>query len=50
MFWTLIRWGGTVLVVVLVAAAAFFSTQHEQSATPVQPAGAEQQSNKNFNF
>ena len=54
MFWKLIRWGGTAIVVVLVLAAAFISTsvsqQHDQPATPVQPAGAEQQTNKNFNF
>ncbi len=50
MFWKLIRWGGTAAVVVLVLAGGFVSTQHEQSATPVQPADAQQQTNKNFNF
>lgn len=50
MFWKLIRWGGTAIVVALVLAAAFIPTQHEQTATPAQPAGAEQQTNKNFNF
>lgn len=60
MFWKLIRWGGTAVVVLLVLAAGFVSrqhestqyesTQHEQSATPVQPADAQQQTNKNFNF
>ncbi|WP_166888367.1 hypothetical protein [Massilia sp. CCM 8734] len=49
MFWTLIRWGGTVVVVLLVL-AALMATQHEHSATPVQPADAQQQTNKNFNF
>jgi hypothetical protein len=50
MFWKFIRWGGTVAVLLLVLAVAFVSTQHEQAATPVQPAAAEQQTNKNFNF
>ncbi|WP_167081016.1 hypothetical protein [Massilia aquatica] len=55
MFWKLIRWGGTAAVVVLVLAAGTLSmqhesTQHEQSATPVQPADVQQQTNKNFNF
>ncbi|WP_164558032.1 hypothetical protein HF313_22695 [Massilia atriviolacea] len=50
MFWKLIRWGGTAVVLVLVLAAAFISTQHEPTAAPAQPAGAEQQTNKNFNF
>lgn len=50
MFWKLIRWGGTVVVIVLVLAAALVSSQHDQSATPVQPADAAQQGNKNFNF
>lgn len=54
MFWKLIRWGGTIAVVLLVLAAAFASdlnlSQHDQTATPVQPADAAQQGNKNFNF
>ncbi|WP_166882381.1 hypothetical protein [Massilia mucilaginosa] len=50
MFWKLIRWGGTAVVVLLVLAAAFLSTQHDQTATPAQPADAQQQTNKNFNF
>ncbi|WP_167239749.1 hypothetical protein [Massilia genomosp. 1] len=50
MFWKLIRWGGTVVVLLLVLAAALVATQHEQDATPVQPAEAQQQTNKNFNF
>ncbi|HEX8615742.1 MAG TPA: hypothetical protein VF800_31050 [Telluria sp.] len=60
MFWKLIRWGGTALVLLLVIAAAFISTQHgqtqhdqtqqDQTVTPVQPADAQQQTNKNFNF
>lgn len=64
MFWTFIRWGGTVAVVLLVLAAAFLGTQstgtqpgmptpvEQGEATPVEiaPADSAPAQNKNFNL
>ena len=63
MFWTVIRWGGSVAVILLVLAAAFLASQSgadssamplpaENEATPVEltPSDAAPPQNKNFNL
>ena len=53
MFWTVIRWGGTVAVIVLVIAAAVMATQPEAegpTVIPAQPGEAAPQPAKNFNL
>lgn len=63
MFWTVIRWGGTVAIIVLVVAAALLANQSsgdgsvtaipaEGEATPVEvtPADSAPPQNKNFNL
>ena len=52
MFWTIIRWGGTVAVIVLVIAAAVMATQSApegQTVIPAQPGEAAPPA-KNFNL
>ena len=63
MFWTVIRWGGSVAVILLVLAAVFLSSQSsgdtsgtavpaDGEATPVEvtPSDSAPPQNKNFNL
>lgn len=57
MFWTCIRWGGTVLIIVLVLAALFLGGQQgpqDQAGQPDQPVKVQPAepppANKNFNL
>jgi len=49
MFWTFIRWGGTLIILMLVVAAALLGTAGDNAAA-VQPAEPDVQASKNFNL
>ena len=49
MFWTFIRWGGTLIIMLLVLAAALLG-YNEEIAAAVQPAAPDSQPSKNFNL